>query len=136
MVDFQATDLLVEDNWPEHHRVFGEPWQARTFAITLALSERGLFSLRDFQAALVDRVRGFEKSACVAGTDDYYTLWMQALEDLLASRHLLPEDRLALFERQAIDDAESRKIHQRMSSRDETGRLRIEPISVDWGLST
>lgn len=134
MVAAEETRSLFDGDWPEPRRVFREPWQARAFAMTIALSERGLFSLREFQAALVNRVHSFEKSACLAGTDDYYTTWIQALEDLLASKDLLPEGRLAFFEHLVVDDAESRKLHQHMSSRDESGLLRIEPISVDWGL--
>ena len=113
--------------------VFAEPWQARAFALALALSERGLFSLRDFQAALIERITWFEKSQCIAGTADYYTRWIEALEDLLSHKNMLPIERLSLLEREVVDDAASRKVHQRMTSRDENGRLRIAPLVVDPG---
>src|ERR1700675_2340238 len=113
--------------------VFAEPWQARAFALALALSERGLFSLRDFQAALIERITSFEKSQCIAGTADYYTRWIEALQDLLAQKDMLPSDRLSLLERDVAEDATSRKVHQRMTSRDENGRLRIAPLVVDPG---
>lgn len=133
-VNQEITDLrdLVGRYGTEDH-VFAEPWQARAFALALVLSERGMFSLRDFQAALIARITAFEKSKSIAGTADYYTRWIEALEDLLSQRSMLPADRLSYLERNAVDDAESRKIHQRMTSRDENGRLRIAPLLVDSG---
>jgi nitrile hydratase accessory protein len=113
--------------------VFAEPWQARAFALTLALSERGMFSLRDFQAALIARITSFEKSQCIVGTADYYTRWIEALEYLLGQKSMLPTDRLANLEQYVIDDAESRKVHQRMTSRDKNGCLRIAPLLIDAG---
>jgi nitrile hydratase accessory protein len=112
---------------------FAEPWQARVFALALALSERGMFSLRDFQAALIGRITAFEKGHCITGTNDYYTRWIEALEDMLMQKSMLPTDRLSHLERHVVDDAESRKLHQRMTSRDENGRLRITPLLVDPG---
>jgi nitrile hydratase accessory protein len=106
---------------------------SRAFALALALSERGLFSLRDSQAALIGRIVSFEKSQCIAGTADYYTRWIEALEDLLGHKGMLPGDRLSLLERDVVEDAASRKVHQRMTSRDENGQLRIAHLLVDPG---
>lgn len=117
----------------DEDRVFAEPWQARAFALALALSERGLFSLRDFQAALIGRITSFEKSQPIVGTADYYTRWIEALEDLLGQKGMLLGDRLSLLERDVLEDAASRKAHQRMTSRDENGQLRITPVFVDSG---
>lgn len=116
-------------------RVFAEPWQARAFALALALSERGVFSLRDFQVALIGKINSHEKSQSIAGTGDYYTRWIEALEDLLAQKNMLPSDRLSLLEHDVVEDAESRKVHQLMTSRDENGRLRVAPLLVDPGLA-
>jgi nitrile hydratase accessory protein len=113
--------------------VFAEPWQARAFALALALSERGIFSLRDFQVALIGRINSYEKGQCIAGTGDYYTRWIEALEDLLAQKKLLARERLSLLEHEVVEDAVSRKVHQLMTSRDENGRLRIVPLLVDPG---
>jgi nitrile hydratase accessory protein len=124
---------LVRGYGIDDNHVFAEPWQARAFALALALSERGLFSLRDFQAALIGRIVSFEKSQCIAGTEDYYTRWIEALEDLLGQKGMLPSDRLWLLSRDALEDAASRKVHQRMTSRDENGQLRIIPLFVDSG---
>src|SRR5437879_5219939 len=102
---------LVGQYGSDEERNFAEPWQARAFALALALSERGMFSLRDFQAALIGRITAFEKSQCIAGTADYYTRWIEALEDLLAQKDMLPSDRLSLLERAVAEDAASRKVH-------------------------
>jgi nitrile hydratase accessory protein len=124
---------LIGGSGIDDDHVFAEAWQARAFALALALSERGLFSLRDFQAALIGRIISFEKSQCIAGTADYYTRWIEALEDLLQQKGMLSGDRLSLLERDVVEDAASRKVHQRMTSRDENGQLRIGPLLVDPG---
>lgn len=62
---------------------FAEPWESRAFALAVALCEAGVFTWREFQAALVARI---------AGQDDtsirwcYYGQWLGALEDVLAGR--------------------------------------------------
>jgi nitrile hydratase accessory protein len=131
--DIQDLHKLTDQFGVSEDRVFAEPWQARAFALAYALSERGLFSLRDFQAALIGRITSFEKTNCLAGSADYYTRWIEALEDLLSHKNMLPADRLSHLERDVVDDAESRKVHQRMTSRDEKGQLRIAPLVVDHG---
>src|ERR1700730_2579279 len=75
--------------WDRGRYCLWRPWQARAFALALALSERGIFSLRDFQVALIGRINSYEKGQCIAGTGDYYTRWIEALEDLLVQKKLL-----------------------------------------------
>lgn len=128
-MDAAPLSTLLET--PLDEVVFGEPWAARAFALTLALSERELFTLKDFQAALIRRVGSFERAACLTGDTDYYTQWIEALGDLLAERGVLSEARLEWLEEQVVDDAASRKAHQHASSRDANGRLRIAPLVID-----
>jgi nitrile hydratase accessory protein len=130
----EAFRKLIGEHGSDDDHVFAEPWQARAFGLALALSERGLFSLREFQVALIGRINSYEKRQCIAGTADYYTRWIEALEDLLAQKKLLPSERLSLLEHEAVEDAESRKVHQRMTSRDENGRLVVAPLIIDPGL--
>ena len=113
--------------------VFAEPWQARAFALALALSERGHFTLKDFQRVLISRISNFEQSQCLEGTTDYYTRWLEALAELVGRGHRVPGERLHHLEHELVDDAVSRKAHQRVSSRDADGRLRIAPITIDDG---
>ncbi len=128
----ESITSLIAHSSPEG-AVFKAPWEARAFALTLALSERGLFTLKDFQAALIARVGSFEKASCIVDDEDYYTRWVEALGDILEARDLLAPQRLADLEVQVVDDAESRKAHQHGKARDESGRLRIAPLVVDRG---
>ena len=68
--------------------VFREPWEARVFALAVALSDQGLFTWSEWSAALtdeIDRARG-------AGDPDTgetaYRHWVAALEHLTAERGL------------------------------------------------
>ena len=62
---------------------FAEPWESRAFAMAVGLCEAGVFTWREFQAALIARI---------ARQDDtsirwcYYGQWLGALEDVLAGR--------------------------------------------------
>jgi nitrile hydratase accessory protein len=64
--------------------VFNEPWEARAFAMTLALHERGLFTWPQWGAALARQI----ELARTAGEADlgntYYQHWLRALESLVA----------------------------------------------------
>lgn len=111
--------------------VFAAPWEARAFALTLALSERGLFTLSDFQKLLIARVENFEKQSCIVDDEAYYTCWIEALGDILEVHGFWKWQHIARLEVQVIDDAASRKAHQHGKARDENGRLRIAPIVVD-----
>jgi len=63
--------------------VFAAPWESRAFARAVALSEAGVFSWRQFQAALIARIARQHNTS----TDwCYYEHWLGALEDVLASR--------------------------------------------------
>jgi nitrile hydratase accessory protein len=62
-------------------RVFGEPWEAQAFALTVALHERGLFSWPEWSAALAEEIARADEA-------DYYQQWLRALERLVAERGL------------------------------------------------
>ncbi len=70
--------------------VFGEPWQAEAFALTLALHEKGVFSWAEWAEALSAEVKA--PDAAPDGSD-YYDRWLVALEKLLAARAIaLPRE--------------------------------------------
>jgi nitrile hydratase accessory protein len=77
--------------------VFAEPWQAQAFALAVKLSEQGLFSWKEWAAALAGEL----EAAAVRGEPDdgshYYDHWLAALEHLVEAKGLL--DRAALVER-------------------------------------
>jgi nitrile hydratase accessory protein len=66
--------------------VFGAPWEAQAFAVTLALYERGLFTWPEWAEALTAEI----KKAQAAGDPDdgstYYRHWLAAIERLAAER--------------------------------------------------
>ncbi|WP_439815434.1 nitrile hydratase accessory protein [Zavarzinia sp. CC-PAN008] len=109
---------------------FAEPWAARAFGLTLALAEAGLFTLKDFQQALIDDIGAYEKAGCIADETTYYTRWIGALAALLRARDLLPEDRLQALEAHLAAEAEARRQHQHHVARNPDGSLRVGPLAV------
>ncbi|UDL89793.1 nitrile hydratase accessory protein [Mesorhizobium sp. PAMC28654] len=65
--------------------VFGEPWQAEAFAMTVALHDKGLFSWAEWARALSAQVK---KPGAAADGHDYYEHWLAALENVLVSKGL------------------------------------------------
>ncbi len=63
--------------------VFAEPWESRAFAMAVALCEAGVFTWREFQAALIARI---ERQHDTSTDWCYYEHWLGALEDVLAGR--------------------------------------------------
>ena len=74
--------------------VFREPWEAQAFALVLALNERGVFSWKEWAAALGEEI----KKAQAAGDPDtgetYYHHWLATLERLVAAKGLAETETL------------------------------------------
>jgi nitrile hydratase accessory protein len=90
--------------------VFGAPWQAQAFAMTLALHERGLFSWPEWARALAARIRAEPALASEDEGDAYYRQWLGALEDIASANGAAPPQELARY-RQAWDHAADRTPH-------------------------
>jgi nitrile hydratase accessory protein len=78
------TPLEAIPSIPREHDgpVFREPWEAKAFALAVALHEKGLFTWSEWAEAL-----GREIAA--AEPDDgshYYEHWLAALERVVASK--------------------------------------------------
>ncbi|MBY0290176.1 MAG: nitrile hydratase accessory protein [Mycobacteriaceae bacterium] len=74
--------------WPagsadDREIVFAEPWQARAFAITVALHDRGLYSWAEWTHALAARI---EMAQDAEDGGAFYHHWLAALEDLLTHK--------------------------------------------------
>jgi nitrile hydratase accessory protein len=69
--------------------VFNEPWEARTFAITLKLHERGIFTWPEWSAALGSEIALAQSRGDQDIDVNYYRYWLRALEALLAERGTL-----------------------------------------------
>jgi nitrile hydratase accessory protein len=63
--------------------VFQEPWEAKAFAMTLALHERGLFTWPQWAEALSQQIALAQKAGDADLGDTYYQHWLLALESLV-----------------------------------------------------
>ena len=68
--------------------VFGEPWQAQAFALTLALHRQGVFSWPKWAEALAAEIAAAQSAGDADLGDTYYAHWLAALERLLAVKGL------------------------------------------------
>lgn len=69
--------------------VFREPWEARAFAMALALHEAGLFDWSEWSAALGRALR--EEGEDEGG---YYRAWLRTLETLVAEKRVAAPEAL------------------------------------------
>lgn len=63
--------------------VFKEPWEARAFAMTLALHERGFFTWAQWAQALSREIEKAQADGDADLGDTYYHHWLVALESLV-----------------------------------------------------
>jgi nitrile hydratase accessory protein len=66
--------------------VFNEPWEARAFAITVTLHQRGVFTWPEWSAALAREIARAQQGGDQDSGNTYYLHWLRALETLLAER--------------------------------------------------
>jgi nitrile hydratase accessory protein len=64
---------------------FDEPWQAKAFAIAVALHERGVYTWPEWTEMLGARIAS-EEAASDADAGGYYRAWLDALEEMLAEK--------------------------------------------------
>lgn len=86
--------------------VFAEPWQAKAFAMTLALHEKGLFTWPEWAQTLSQQ---FASTAADGKPDcghDYYDHWLAALETMVVTKQAATTQRLA-----ELKDAWDRAAH-------------------------
>jgi nitrile hydratase accessory protein len=75
--------MPADDDGP----VFAEPWQARAFALTVAMHQRGLFDWTEWAGALA--------AAIAANPDEpYYHQWLVALEGMVAAKRIADPEAL------------------------------------------
>ena len=65
--------------------VFNEPWEARAFAMTVALHERGLFTWPQWAEALSRQITQARETGDADLGDTYYQHWLRALESLVSA---------------------------------------------------
>ncbi|HXT06355.1 MAG TPA: nitrile hydratase accessory protein [Roseiarcus sp.] len=85
---------------PPEPKVFTEPWHAQVFAMVLALHERGLFSWREWTAALSAEIARFPERGS-------YENWLEALEGLIAGKGAATREELAALAQAWLEAAEA-----------------------------
>jgi nitrile hydratase accessory protein len=68
---------------------FREPWEARAFALVLALVEAGVIEYEDFRQCLIAEIAQAETRGESATGSVYYQCWLRAFEKLLGLRGIL-----------------------------------------------
>lgn len=120
----------LEDD--EDAPVFHAPWQARAFAIAVALSDEGTYEWTAFQERLAAEIERVDEAAVPgdgrASEAAYYRRWIAALERLLLADGVLENDELtertrefAEGERDASEWIEGERDHEDHSHDDRAG---------------
>ena len=84
--------------------LFGEPWEAQAFAMTLALHEQGLFTWAEWAAALGAEIANAQAAGDPDTGETYYRHWLAALEGLVVEQRVTDQTTLARY-RDAWDHA-------------------------------
>jgi len=92
--------------------VFREPWEAQSFAMTLALFERGYFTWPEWAARLADEIARAQRAGDPDTGETYYRHWQATLERIVAEKGLTDAPTLARY-REAWDRAADRTPHGR-----------------------
>ncbi|MEM7209166.1 MAG: nitrile hydratase accessory protein [Pseudomonadota bacterium] len=66
--------------------VFAAPWQAKTFAMAVSLSQSGVFEWSEWADVLSLKINEFESNGGEVDADRYYELWHQTLETLVSQK--------------------------------------------------
>jgi nitrile hydratase accessory protein len=90
--------------------VFREPWEARAFAMALALHERGLFTWNEWAAALGAQIKRAQAGGDPDTGETYYGHWLATLEALVAEKGVATANTLHRY-RDAWDHAADRTPH-------------------------
>ena len=83
-------ELMAARGLAQREATFGAPWEARAFALALALAERGVFAWEAFRQRLIAAIAEADAAAAASHSPaTYYECWLAALEDVLVTRQLV-----------------------------------------------
>jgi len=91
---------------------FAAPWEAHAFALALLLHERGVFSWKEWAAALAQQIEVARAAGDEDRGDAYYRHWLAALERLVETKGTVVPGELASY-RKAWEHACARTPHGR-----------------------
>jgi nitrile hydratase accessory protein len=106
----QAIDALPGIPRDQGGPVFREPWEAQAFAMALALHGRGLFTWKEWAAALADEIRRAQQGGDPDNGETYYRHWLATLERVVAAKGVATSETLHRY-RDAWDHAADRTPH-------------------------
>ena len=87
-------------NKNEDQIVFQNPWHSQSFAITVQLSEKGNFSWKEFVEVFGDSLKKQRSlSKNLDGSNDYFSCWLNALEEILIVKKISNKDTLMLLKK-------------------------------------
>jgi nitrile hydratase accessory protein len=66
--------------------VFREPWEAQAFGMALALHARGLFTWKEWGAALGEEIKRAQAAGDPDTGETYYRHWLATLERVVADK--------------------------------------------------
>ena len=90
--------------------VFREPWEAQSFAMVVALYERGLFTWPEWAVVLSREIARAQAAGDPDTGETYYRHWTNALERMVAEKGLTDSASLVRY-RDAWDHAADRTPH-------------------------
>lgn len=99
-------DLPLDDEGP----VFKEPWEARAFALAVALREQGLFTWDEWAEQLGATIEAARADGDEDRGDTYYRHWLACLETLAVRKGIVTPRNLANGKQEAHEQ------HQRLHS--------------------
>ena len=106
----RATDAVPSISRDTEGPIFGEPWEAQAFAMTLALHERDLFTWTEWAATLAEEITRAQKSGDPDTGETYYRHWLAALERVVSEKDVADRAALARYYN-AWDHAAGRTPH-------------------------
>lgn len=106
----RATDAIPGIPRDDDGPVFREPWEARAFAMALALHARGLFTWTEWADALAQQIKRAQAEGDPDTGETYYRHWLATLETLVAAKNVTTVSTLHRY-RDAWDHAADRTPH-------------------------
>lgn len=102
--------LLLGQPHDDDGPVFREPWEAKAFAMAVALHQRGVFTWSEWTQALANQIAMAQAAGDADRGDTYYHHWLTALEKLAVSKGASSVEELARYQH-AWDHAAHRTPH-------------------------
>jgi nitrile hydratase accessory protein len=90
--------------------VFREPWEAQSFAMAVALHQRGCFTWPEWAATLATEIERAQRAGDPDTGETYYRHWLNALERIVAAKGFTDPVALERY-RVAWDHAADRTPH-------------------------